>query len=195
MALGKDSNLYLLDRSNLGGVGATTIGTQSVLNGEISNATVFATIGGSTYVVARPNSTGNLGVNCMTGSGDIVGVKLDMTAANKMSTIWCANSGGNSSPVITSSDGTKDALVWVAGAEGDNQLHAIERRNARRAGLGGRSGGIESPSRVDLLTGHVVFGGGGAADQIPNVRHFTTVIAADGRVVVAGDDRAYSLHP
>jgi hypothetical protein len=44
----------------------------------------------------------------------------------------------------------------------------------------------------DLQTGRIVFGGGSAADKIPNVRRFATVIAADGRVVVAGDDRVCS---
>jgi hypothetical protein len=169
MAMGKDGNLYLLDRSNLGGIGATIVGQSHVLNGEISNAGAFATIGGSTYVVMRPNGTGNLGAGCMTGSGDLVGVKLDMTAPNKMSTLWCANSGGNSSPVITSSDGTNDAIVWVAGAEGDNQLHAF-----------------------DLLTGAQVFAGG----TVANMRHLSsTLTVANGRIYAAGDGQVFAFKP
>jgi hypothetical protein len=66
MAMGKDGNLYLLDRSNLGGIGSTIVGQSHVLNGEISNAGAFATIGGNTYVVMRPNGTGNAGAGCMT---------------------------------------------------------------------------------------------------------------------------------
>jgi len=169
MAMGKDGNLYLLDRTNLGGMGATIVGTSHVLNAEISNAGAFATISGTTYVVMRPNSTGNVGAGCATGSGDLVAVKLDMTAPNKMANVWCANSGGNSSPVITSSDGTKDALVWVAGAEGDSQLHAF-----------------------DLLTGTPVFAGG----SVNNMRHLSsTLLVANGRIYAAGDGQVYALKP
>jgi hypothetical protein len=168
MALGKDGNLYLLDRSNLGGIGATIVGQSHVSNGELSSAGAFATIGGSTYVVTRPNGTES-GAGCTTGSGDLVGVKLDMTAPNKMATIWCANSGGNSSPVITSSDGTNDALVWVAGAEGDGQLHAF-----------------------DLLTGMSVFAGGSVA----NMRHLSSsLMVANGRIYAAGDGQVFAFKP
>ncbi len=174
MAMGKDGNLYLLDRSNLGGIGATSVGQSHVLDSEISNAGAFATIGGSTYVVMRPNSIGNAGSGCMTGSGDLVGVKLDMAAPNKMTTLWCANPGGNSSPVITSSDGTSDPLVWVAGVgdstgPGDDSLHAF-----------------------DLLTGAQVFAGG----SVPNMRHLSsTLMVANGRIYAAGDGKVYALKP
>jgi outer membrane protein assembly factor BamB len=169
MAMGKDGNLYLLDRSNLGGIGATIVGKSLVTNSEISNAGAFATIGGSTYVVMRPNSIGAQGQECMTGSGDLVGVKLDMTAPNKMATIWCADSGGNSSPVITSSDGTKDALVWVAGVDGDEKLHAY-----------------------DLLTGAPVFAGG----TVSGMRHLSsTLMVANGRIYAAGDGKVFAFKP
>jgi outer membrane protein assembly factor BamB len=169
MAMGKDGNLYLVDRSGFGGIGATIVGQSHVLDGEISNAGAFATVGGSTYVVMRPNGTGNVGSGCMTGSGDLVAVKLDMTAPNKMATIWCANSGGNSSPVITSSDGANDAMVWIAGAEGDSQLHAF-----------------------DLLTGTQVFAGG----SVNNMRHLSSsLLVANGRIYAAGDGKVYALKP
>jgi outer membrane protein assembly factor BamB len=169
MAMGKDGNLYLLDRSNLGGIAAPIVGKSHVMNGEISNAGAFATIGGSTYVVVRPNSIGMAGAGCMTGSGDLVGVKLDMAAPNKMATLWCADPGGNSSPVITSSDGTKDPLVWIAGVDGDGQLHAF-----------------------DLLTGAQVFAGG----TVSGMRHLSsTLLVANGRIYAAGDGQVFAFKP
>jgi hypothetical protein len=167
LAQGKDGNLYLLDRGNLGGLAGKPLGTLHVLGGEISQAGAWATVGGDTYVVVRPNQGGN-GVGCPTGSGDLVAVKLDPSAPSKMSVAWCADAQGEGSPIITTSDGSQDAMVWVAGAEGSNKLHAW-----------------------DLRTGAVVFNGGAASDQVSGVRHFSTVLAADGRIVVAGDGRVF----
>src|SRR5262249_8747775 len=123
MAQGKDGNLYLLDRGNLGGLAGTTVGTLKVMDGEISQAAAWATVGGGTFVVGRSNR-GGTGVGCPTGGGDLVAVKLDASAPNKMRVVWCADAQGQGSPIITSSDGTNDALVWAAGAEGSNRLHA-----------------------------------------------------------------------
>jgi hypothetical protein len=169
MAQGKDGNLYLLDRTNLGGVGTAGVGTLNALDGEISNAGAWATIGGTTYVVVRPNQGGS-GIGCPNGtSGDLVAVKLDPSASQKMSVVWCVDGKGEGSPIITSSDGTNDALVWSAGAESSNQLHAW-----------------------DLATGAVVYAGGAASDKFANVRHFTSPIAANGRVFVGGDGTLYA---
>jgi hypothetical protein len=153
----------------MGGVGATTVGTLGVSTGQISNAGASATVSGQTYILVRPNGSGN-GSNCGTGMGDLVAVKLDATASNKMSVAWCADAQGQGSPIITTSDGTQDPLVWVAGAEGSNALHAW-----------------------DLLTGKLVFTGGGNSDQIQNVRKFTTPIAVHGRILVAGDGKVFAF--
>jgi len=63
--------------------------------------------------------------------------------------------------------GTNDALVWIAGVEGDNELHAF-----------------------DLSTGASIFAGG----KIPNIRHLSTsIIAARGRIFAAGDGAVNAL--
>jgi outer membrane protein assembly factor BamB len=171
LAQGKDGNLYLLDRANLGGVGATPLGTLHVMNGGISNAGAWATVPSGTFVVVRPN--GGSGAACPPGtSGDLVATKLDPAAPAKMTIAWCADSGGGGSPIITTSDGQNDALVWVVGAEGSTQLRAF-----------------------DLTSGAVVFGGGSSSDALPGVRHFSTPLAAHGRIVTAGDDKVYVLTP
>jgi len=168
LAQGKDGNLYLLDRTNLGGVGTARVGTLQVLSGEITNAGAWATVGGSTYVVVRPNGGGS-GMGCPNGtSGDLVGVKLDPTAAQKMTVVWCADGQGEGSPSITSSDGTHDPMVWTAGASGSNKLHSW-----------------------DLVTGNPVFDGG--TGTIDNVRRFTAPIAAHGRIFVGGDNKLYAF--
>ena len=132
MAQGKDGYLYLVDRTNIGGIATmgqlANVGALQVQSGEISNGGAWATVGGTTYIVVRPNGADS-GVNCPGGtSGDLVAVKLDATAQQKMSMVWCANSGGNGSPIIT-----------------------IERRDERCDGLGaGGERGPGSCSRFDL---------------------------------------------
>lgn len=178
MAEGKDGYLYLIDRTNLGGVTATpntaNVGALHVSNGEISNGSAFATIGGTTYVVIRPNGNDG-GDNCPSGtSGALVAVKLDPTSPNKMTVAWCADPQGAGSPIITSSNGTSDPLVWVAGGEsGDesSQLHAF-----------------------DLLTGNAVFTGGASGDSFTTtVHHFATTAAVHGRIFVTGDGTLYAF--
>jgi hypothetical protein len=181
MAQGKDGYLYLIDRMNMGGLSAAAktanVGALHVSNGEISNGSAFATIAGTTYVVVRPNG-GDGGDNCPNGtSGELVGVKLDPASSTKMTVAWCANAMGAGSPIITSSDGTHDPLVWVAGGDNGNdgndtnQLHAF-----------------------DLLTGKVVFAGGGSGDTFGStVHHFGTLAAVHGRIFATGDGKLYAF--
>jgi hypothetical protein len=173
MAQGKDGFLYLVDRSNLGGIAdASTranVGALQVQSGEISQGGAWATIGTTTYVVVRPNGT-NAGVGCPgSTTGDLVAVKLDPAAPQKMSVVWCATSNGNGSPIITTSDGTNNPLVWAFAAEGSSKLYAW-----------------------DLTTGAAVYAGGASTDTSAGVRHFTTPIAVHGRVFVAGDNQLYA---
>ena len=177
MAQGKDGYLYLLDRSNLGGVstaqGTANVGALRVSTGAISNGGAWATVGATTTVVVRPNG-GGAGIGCPNGtSGDLVAVKLDPAAPQKMTVAWCADSHGNGSPIITSSDGTHDGLVWVFGAEGDNKLHAY----------GLADGAAVVDSDVLPLTGGNV------------IHHFATLAAVHGRIFVQGDGGLYAFKP
>jgi outer membrane protein assembly factor BamB len=132
LALGKDGNAYLIDRTSLGGVGGTLLDQQTVSNGAISNAAAWANVGGATYVVANNSWTAGFGCS-KDSSGDLFAIKIDSNS--KMSEIWCGNSGGHTSPIITTSDGMNDALVWVGGGSdgappaagtGDGNLHVFD---------------------------------------------------------------------
>ena len=175
MAQGKDGYLYLVNRVNLGGVAdggqLANVGALKVQSGEISNAGAWATVAGTTSVGVRPNGQ-DAAVGCPAGmSGDLVAVKLDPAAPQKMSVVWCAASHGVGSPSITTSDGTSDPIVWVFAADQ------------------GANGKLYS---WNLTTGAPVFTGGAAADTGPNVRRFTAPIAVHGRIIVAGDNQVYA---
>jgi hypothetical protein len=53
VAQGKDGQVYLLDRSDLGGVGAAPLATERVINGAFIGAGAFATLGTTTYVALK----------------------------------------------------------------------------------------------------------------------------------------------
>jgi hypothetical protein len=177
VALGKNGWAYVLDRNHLGGLAASPFGSAALFRGtqsqvgEIINAGAWATVGGNTFVVAKGyvNATGQ---DCPTppdGSVyDLVTIRLDPNAPTKMTTAWCASTGGLGSPSITTSDGTSDAMVWVAGAEGDGVLRAW-----------------------DLTTGELLYASDPGA--LGPTRRFATPIAVRGRVLVAGDGALYAF--
>ena len=168
LALGKSGTAYLVDRTNLGGVGAKIAGQTKLSGGPISNAAAWATIGGTTYVVANNNSVPSPG-GCTKGGGNLFAVKLDMAAPQMMTELWCGDGGGATSPIITSSDGTNDAIVWVAG-DTNGKLNAF-----------------------DLVTGAPIPN----SAAIPGMQHLSpSVTAANGRIYAASNNgKVYAVTP
>jgi hypothetical protein len=119
LALGKDGNAYLLDRANLGGIGGQ-ITTSRVSTDEVRTA--IATYPGPT--AARVAFEGQ-GAACPSGqSGNLV--MLEITA-RAIATAWCASFNGQGAPIVTTTDGKADPIVWVAGTgtNGDRKLYAF----------------------------------------------------------------------
>jgi hypothetical protein len=169
LALGKSGTAYLIDRTNLGGVGGKLLGQSKLSGGPISNAAAVATINGTTYVVANNNSVPSPGGCTLGGGGNLFAIKVDMSAANKMTEIWCADGGGATSPIITTTDGTNNAIVWIAG-DANKKLNAF-----------------------DLLTGMAIPN----ASAIPGMQHLSpSVMAANGRIYAASTTGAvYAVIP
>lgn len=120
VALGKDGKLYLLDRSHLGGLGGA-LAVQEVSSAEIINAAAAYTTAAGTYVVFRGE-----GVGCPAGAGDLVAVRLLPGAPPRPRVAWCASAPGRGSPVVTTTDGASEAVVWVVGAEADGRLRGFD---------------------------------------------------------------------
>ena len=160
VGLGKDGKIYLIDRINLGGVGKQVMVARVATNAIIGGAAAYTTAQG-TYVVFKGD-----GGHCPTGqSGDLTAVRIVPGTPPSVQTAWCAKQNGKGSPMVTTTDGHAEAIVWSVGAEGDNRLHGF-----------------------DGDTGRIVYNGGGSRDVIGSVRRYQTPILAGGHIFVAADN-------
>src|SRR5437588_8720338 len=115
LVLGKDSNAYLLNRNNLGG---------------ITSAVAAANVGGI--------NRGTSAVTYRTGQGTYIGFHNDagtvrayrVTATNPPTIVfaWSQSQSGRGSPWVTTTDGTNNMIVWYAAttSSGDQRLHAYD---------------------------------------------------------------------
>src|SRR5262249_1544436 len=120
VALGKDGNAYLLDRTNLGGI-STPVAQAQVAGNEIINGPAAHTTSSRTYVAFKGQ-----GSRRPSGGGNLVGLKLGAASPPTVTTAWCADQNGEGSPMVTTPDGKKDFIVWALGAEGDQRLHGFD---------------------------------------------------------------------
>jgi outer membrane protein assembly factor BamB len=159
LALGKDGNAYLLDRANLGGIGGQ-IAMTPVSTNKITTAM-------ATYPVANGAMVAfaGQGAACPSGqSGNLVMLKI---TANAIATEWCATFHGHGAPIVTTTDGKADPIVWVAGTKGDGKLYAF-------CGTDG------------ALLAAVASGGA-------SIQKFQTVMWANNRFYVAADGAVYAF--
>jgi hypothetical protein len=166
MAMGKDGHAYLLDRKNLGGLGGVPVGTTQLAGLTLTQAGAWANTPSGTFVIVRGNGAVT---SCPPGtasstSSNLIAVKLDPSVPSHMTVVWCAPASGT--PIITTSDGKNDAMVWAAS-----------------------SSGLRS---WDLLTGEPVLS---SAPLPALVRPGSSPIVANGRVVLAAERRLLAFRP
>jgi hypothetical protein len=161
IAFGKDGNAYLANRNNLGGIGGQIQTFAASSSGIRTAPAVYETASG-TMVAFQSNGGGAC------HGGNITMLSVAASGSNPMSVAWCAALSGGGAPIVTTTDGTANALVWAVGAEGDNELHAF-----------------------NALTGAVVFSGSGTS--MSGLHHYQTILATDRRLYVAGDSAVYAF--
>jgi hypothetical protein len=162
IAFGKDGNAYLVNRNNLGGIGGSAVITP------LSNTVIITAP--AVYETATRTMVAFTNYSALSPcSGNVLSM-IDVAASGKtpVKLAWCGAFNGGGSPIVTTTDGASEPIVWVVGAEGDNLLHGF-----------------------NATTGAVVFGGGGAT--MNGLHRFQTLIAAEGRLYVAGDNRIYAF--
>ncbi len=113
VAMGKDGNAYLLNRSNLGGITAPVASLHVTYDRIMQAAATYRTNQG-THVAFRSSSTRL--------------ATFRITATNPPALIpgWDLNRTGCGSPFVTSTDGSNDTIIWVVGTGGDEKLHGYD---------------------------------------------------------------------
>jgi hypothetical protein len=125
-AIGKDSNFYLLDRDNLGGIGGQLL-EQAVATCPVRGVPAVYTTHLGTYVVFEGNEGD--GILCCPppyrATFNLIAVKiLSDTSGFSAKLAWCSPDEALGSPIVTTTDGTSNAIVWdgwgrLAGYDGD----------------------------------------------------------------------------
>src|SRR5438552_3190466 len=157
LALGKDGNAYLVNRNNLGGI-ASPVAQANVggINRGISAVTYHTAQG--TYIAFHNDL------------GQIRAYKITATSPPTITFAWSQNQTGRGSPWVTTTDGTNNTIVWVAGVAGDQRLHGY-----------------------DGDTGAVIYAGGGSNELMTGTRQWNTGIAARGQIYFGADNKMYAF--
>jgi len=162
IAFGKDGNAYLANRNNLGGVGGQIQVTQ-VSNGSIRTAPAIYETDTSTMIAFTHSGSSHC------SGSNVTMLNIAASGNTPISFAWCAQYNGNyGGPIVTTTDGAANAIVWVPGAEGDNQLHGF-----------------------NALNGSVVFSGTGTS--MSGLHHYQTILATEKRFYVAGDNKVFAF--
>jgi len=155
VALGKNGKIYLLDRDRLGDIGGE-LHSATVSAGAIINAAAAYTTASGTYVAFK-----GAGTSCPSGQGSgLAAVRIVPGSPPAAEGAWCAAQDGLGSPMVTTTDGHAESIVWSVGAEGDGRLRGVD----------GESGAL-------------LF----ASEPLGAVRRYQTPILANGRILVAAE--------
>jgi hypothetical protein len=108
VALGKDGQLYVLDRDNLGGMGGALF-VDRVATGPITGGAAAYTTARGTYVAFR---TVRAASGCANG-GNLGVAKIRPGNPPTAGVVWCSKAAGLGSPIVTT-DGGSSVIVWDA---------------------------------------------------------------------------------
>jgi hypothetical protein len=159
LALGKDRNAYLVNRNNLGGI-TSAVAQANMVSGATNRGTsaVSYHTGQGTYFAFHDD-------------GNAISA-YKVTASNPPTIVngWSVGQSGRGSPWVTTTDGTNNFMLWVAGVAGDQRLHGY-----------------------DADTGAVIYAGGGNNELMTGTRQWNTGIAARGRIYFGADNKIYAF--
>jgi hypothetical protein len=192
LALGKDGRAYLLDRRRLGGIGGglavATVSHDPIRTAPAaypaSDGLFVAFQGQGTECPAQPTTWqasltrvmqnidrhfGRLARRLLnTPDNALTVLKIRPGSPPIMTTSWCGALRGAGAPIVTTTDGHSSPVVWIVGAEGDNQLHGFK-------------GDTGEPLFID------------SADVMRGLHHFQSLIATEDRLYVSADGQVYAF--
>lgn len=162
IALGKDGSAYLANRDNLGGMGGQVGKPIKVSSEAIMQAAVAYNTPTGTFVTMRAR-----GSMCSGGNGALTSIKISAASPPAISGGWCGGASSTGSPIVTTTDGMSNSIVWyVAGT--------------KLIGLNGE-------------TGAEVFNGGAAGDAVTSANKWQTPIVAKGRLYYASSNQLHAF--
>lgn len=163
LAIGKDGYAYLMDRDNLGGIGGELASAHITAVRVIASPAVWS-VGDGALVALE-----TVGANCppdALGKGLLV-LKIRAEPAPVIDTQWCNKvSSWAGSPIVTTTDGHSEPIVFAPGSHGDNRLYVYRGDTGEALALPQPLGGTTK---------------------------FQTLIAADGRLYVTGGGRIHAF--
>jgi hypothetical protein len=112
--IGKPTTAWLLDPTNLGGVGGALVSLPNATSGQTLTAPVTYTTATATYVAFKGP--------CPTG-GAVTALKITPGKPPTMAHAWCAQQGGSGSLAVSTTDGQSNFLVWALGG---GRLYAFD---------------------------------------------------------------------
>jgi outer membrane protein assembly factor BamB len=122
LALGKDGDAYLLNRDDLGGIGAPLARIRAAATQIITSPAMFLDSSRAIAVYQARRAV------CPGGrlNGGIAALAV---TATMLKPVWCAPLDGFGAPIVTTTDGHSNPVAWAAGAGGDDRLHAFRGDN------------------------------------------------------------------
>jgi outer membrane protein assembly factor BamB len=183
LALGKDGRAYILDENNLGGIGGS-LKVEAISNRPIRTAPVAYPDSDGVFVAFQgegascpsmplaqwaSDTRAGLVIRRMLkiSSNELAVLKIRNGSPPTIETAWCGALSGSAPPIVTTTDGRANAIVWILGAEGDNRLHAFRGDTGER-----------------LFT---------SDDVMAGLHHFRTLIATEDRLYVGADGHIYAF--
>jgi len=161
--LGKNGDAYLLDRDNLGGIGGALVSAHITPQRAIASPAIWSS-GDGVFVAVEVD-----GANCPAeapGKGLLV-LEVRADPAPAIDTVWCNKvSSFGGSPIVTTTDGRSNPIVFALGSYGDKRLYAYR----------GDTGELLAPPQ-----------------PVPGTVKFQTLIAADGRLYVTAGGKVQAF--
>jgi hypothetical protein len=173
VALGKDGNAYLLDRSHLGGI-SPPVASSHLFNFEVYQAAATYRTNQGTYVAVRADRS------------MLSAFRITATNPPAIVSAWSVSRNGCGSPFVTSTDGTNNTIVWVVGTQGDQKLHGYDGDTGAVVYAGGGANelmarthsysttGIAARGRIYVATDNKVY-----AFIVPGVSFAAVILATE----------------
>ncbi len=164
LALGKDGKAYLLDRTHLGGVGGA-LAIKKMSGWGIYAAAAAYPVADSIYVAFPTEGPGCLEDPLRKG---LITLAAHGGHPPTLAVAWCGKMQGFGAPIVTTTDGSANPIVWAVGAQGDNRLHGFKGD-----------------------TGEVLFDG--PKQGLAGLHRLQTLIATQDRLYVGADGTIYAF--